>query len=881
MPLRSSDDIRAAFVRFWEERGHHNRRSSSLIPHNDPTVLLTTAGMQQFVPFFLGKQQPPHLRFVSVQKCFRTSDIDEVGDPRHLTFFEMMGNFSVGDYFKAEVIPWALEFVTRRLDLPREHLWITVHETDDEAEQIWLAQGIPPDRIKRLGDEHNWWGPPGKSGPCGPDSEIYYEQGSGYGCGFPEDPPNCDCGRLEFWNLVFMEFFQDEQGVRTPLPRKNVDTGIGIERTSALVQGTRSVYETDLFMPIMEAGAGIAGVQYGNDPEIDRSLRVLADHGRGMTFLVADGVVPGTGARDYVLRKIIRRAIRFGQRLGIEGPFLGRIVNAVIDRMAVHYPELRQEEARIRQVVENEEELFNRTLRAGTAQLERIIAEARARGVTHVPGERVFDLYQTFGFPPELSEEALREEGLSFDRAKFDKVFQQEQERARAGTKFRHAQHAGENEFPGAPETEFLAWTDMRNEARIVGLRSNGDWATDLKTGAKARLVLEASAFYPEGGGQVGDTGRIVTPLGVFLVEDTQFDGAGHVVHIGHVGEGVIQIGALARAEVDITRRERTMRHHTATHLLHKALKDVLGEGTRQQGSLVRPDELRFDFNHPRPLSSAQLAEVSRTINDRAMQDLPVHWEIMPLEQARHTGAIMMFGEKYGEQVRVVSIGDYSRELCGGTHTHHAGELGILAIDSESGIGSGRRRIVAYAGEAALRHFAERQSLLEQIAQRIGAPNLDEAPRRVEALLEELEFTRRELERLQHQHAREEASRLAARAREVRGVKVVAYSVDHADDKRLERLVDAVREHLRSAVVVLATVQSGKPRFVVGVTRDLAPARLHAGRMLNEVARIAGGGGGGRPDFATGGGGDPARLGAALDQVYHVVEKTLEANGSG
>jgi alanyl-tRNA synthetase len=881
MPPRSSDEIRSAFVRFWEERGHHKVSSASLIPHNDPTVLLTTAGMQQFVPYFLGKQRPPHPRLVSVQKCFRTSDIDEVGDPRHLTFFEMMGNFSVGDYFKAEVIPWALEFVTRHLDLPRERLWITVHETDDEAERIWLAQGMPADRIKRLGDEHNWWGPPGKSGPCGPDSEIYFEQGPGYGCGFPEDPPDCDCGRLEFWNLVFMQYFQDEQGVRTALPRKNVDTGIGIERTSALVQKSRSVYETDLFLPIIEAGAGIAGVRCGQDPEVDRALRVLADHGRGMTFLVADGVVPGTGERDYVLRKIIRRAIRFGRRLGIEEPFLGRIVNAVIDRMADHYSDLRREQARIRQVVENEEELFNRTLRAGTAQLERIVADTRARGLTQVPGEEVFNLYQTFGFPKELTEEALHEIGLSFDQAGYDSAFQQERERARAGTAFRHAQHTGENEFPEAPETEFLAWTDTRSEARVLGLRSDGDRTTALHSGAKGRLLLEASAFYPEGGGQVGDTGRIVTPDGVFLVEDTQFDGAGHVVHIGYAGEGVVQVGGLARAEVDISRRERTMRHHTATHLLHKALKDVLGEGTSQQGSLVHPDSLRFDFNYPRPLSRAQLQDVARIVNEHAMQDLEVQWEIMSLEQARHTGAIMMFGEKYGEQVRVVSIGEYSRELCGGTHTHHAGELGVVALDSESGIGSGRRRIVAYAGEPALKYYADRLSALERITQLTEAPNLDEAARRVEALLEELEVTRRELERLQLQHAREEAVQLAARAREVRGVKVVAHSVDHADEKRLERLVDAVREQLRSAVVVLATVQSGKPRFVVGVTRDLAPARLHAGKMLKEVAGVAGGGGGGNPNYATGGGGDPARLGAALDQVYHVVEKALEVNGVG
>ncbi|MDQ3809111.1 MAG: alanine--tRNA ligase, partial [Chloroflexota bacterium] len=779
MGPRSSDDIRASFVAFWQQRGSRLQASSSLIPYNDPTVLLTTAGMQQFVPYMLGKQEPPTRRYVSVQKCFRTSDIDEVGDRSHLTFFEMLGNFSIGDYFKREVIPWALEYSTRHLGLDEDRLWITIHETDDEAEAIWLECGLPIERIKRFGDEHNWWGPPGRTGPCGPNSELYYAQGPGFGCGFPEDPPGCDCGRLEFWNLVFMEFFQDEQRVRTPLPRQNVDTGMGLERATVVARGQRSIYDTDLFQPLIQVAARIGGLTYGSDPRSDYALRVLADHGRGMTFLVSDGVVPGTTGREYVLRRVIRRAIRYGRRLGIDRPFLSEIVGAVVERMQPHYPELASDRARIEQVVSNEEELFGRTLQAGSAQIERIAAEARAAGRSSVSGERVFDLYQTYGFPVELTEEMLREEGLDFDRAQFESALAAERERARSSTRFQHEQHAAETEFAGLPPTAFLAWTDTRTESRVLAAVTDGGPRPELSERMRARVVLEATPFYPEGGGQVGDTGWIRTPGGVFVVEDTQSDGGGHVVHSGHVASGALRVGELARAEVDVQRRDRSRRHHTATHLLHRALKDVLGEGTSQQGSYVGPDQLRFDFNHPRPLSRAQLGDLWRVINERSMDDLAVHWEIVPLDRARQMGAIMMFGEKYGDEVRVVSIGDYSRELCGGTHTHHSGELGAVVIASESGIGSGKRRIVAYAGQPAFEYLNGRLQTLETIAERVGTRGVEDVEARIETLMAELERMRRELERREQQHARESADSLAQGARKIAGVKVVVRAIDH------------------------------------------------------------------------------------------------------
>ena len=879
MAPRSSDEIRAEFIEFWRARGGHLQPSSSLIPFNDPTVLLTTAGMQQFVPYFLGRERPPHTRYVSVQKCFRTSDIDEVGDRSHLTFFEMLGNFSIGDYFKKEVIPWALEFSTRHLGLEQERLWITIHETDDEANEIWLEAGIPQDRIKRFGDEHNWWGPPGKSGPCGPNSELYYEQGRGFGCGFPEDPPECDCGRLEFWNLVFMQYNQDANGLRTLLPKKNVDTGMGIERAAVVAFGLESIYDTDLFQPIIRAAERTAGVTYGKEWETDYALRVLADHARAMTFLVLDGVNPGNGGREYVLRRIARRAIRYGRRLGIERPFLTDLVDAVVERMGHHYPELRTDRGRIKHVLAHEEELFSRTLQAGSAQIERLVEEARAQGYTRVPGERVFDLYQTYGFPVELTEELLREHGLELDREGFEAALEAERERARAGSRFQRDRQSGE--LAGAaggggsatgslaviPPTEFLAWTATEGNAKVLELDQDG---------ARARVILEASPFYPEGGGQVGDTGVIRTPGGLFVVEDTRIDGDGHIIHYGRVAEGEVHVGELARAQVDTRRRDRARRHHTATHLVHRALKDVLGPATSQQGSYVGPDQLRFDFNHPRALDREQLQEVTSIVNDRSMDDLPVDWVIVPLEQARKMGALMLFDEKYGEQVRVVSIGEYSKELCGGTHTHHSGELGPVVIASESGIGSGKRRITAYAGQAALGYFNQRLKLLESLTERVGAGSPEELESRVDSLLGEIETLRRDLQRRQQQRAQEAAGHLAAQARQVSDVKVVAAAVEGASQEDLKRLVDAIREDLGSGVVVLGSVQDGRVPIVVGVTRDLT-SRLHAGTLVKAVAKAAGGGGGGnRPDFATGSGTQPAQLGAALQHAYTVVEQALQ-----
>ncbi|HEY8476627.1 MAG TPA: alanine--tRNA ligase, partial [Chloroflexota bacterium] len=661
----TSEEIRRAWLDFFKGKGHLEMPSSSLVPHDDPTVLLTTAGMQQMIPFMLGREQPPRRRLVSIQKCFRTTDIDSVGNLRNLTFFEMLGNFSIGDYFKAEAIAWAWEFVLDWLKLPADRLWITVHPTDDEAVDLWLRTGVPRERIVPL--EENWWGPPGLSGPCGPDSELYLDRGEALGCGRPDCKPGCDCERfLEFWNLVFMQYYQDEHGHRTPLAQKNIDTGAGLERLSAIMQECRSVYETDLFRPIVAGVERLTGLTYGASPEQDFGLRVLADHGRGMTFLVGDGVVPSNEGRGYVLRRIVRRAVRYGRLLGLDRPFLTHIVDLVIDRMGKVYPSLIADRERIRQTVATEEERFAATLQAGLALLERWTAEARDRGERSLSGELVFKLYDTYGFPKELTAEILRERGLTFDEDEYRRAMEEQRARSRAAGRFAVAGRALGTTLD-VPRTEFLGYEATSAEGRVLALQRDGVPVEAMGEGETGVVVLDRTPFYAEAGGQVGDTGVLVGPAGRFLVEDTQSDGAGHHLHLGRVVEGVLQLGETVQATVDARRREDIMRHHTVTHLLHQALQDVLGPHALQAGSLVSPDVARFDFAHPRPVSPEELERVAEIVNQKILADAPVTATWMSLEEARSLGAKMLFGEKYGERVRVVSIDGYSRELCGGT----------------------------------------------------------------------------------------------------------------------------------------------------------------------------------------------------------------------
>ena len=889
---RTSDDVRRAFLDFFAERGHVEQPSSSLVPHDDPSVLLTTAGMQQMIPYMLGREQSPAIRMTSIQKCFRTVDIDEVGNPRNLTLFEMMGNFSIGDYFKEQAIPWAWEFVREWLQLDPERVHVTIHPTDDEAREIWLQTGFPAGRITALDD--NWWGPPGAEGPCGPDSELYYDQGAEIGCLRAECAPGCECDRfLEFWNLVFMQYYQDRQGVRTPLAKPNIDTGSGLERVTAIIQGVQTVYETDLFLPVIEKVAEIAGARFGADTATDYALRVLGDHGRSMTFLAADGVTPGNEGRGYVMRRIIRRAVRYGRQLGVERPFLTDIAERVIARMQEWYPELESRRAGILETVRLEEARFSVTLSEGSERLATWIAQARARGETVVAGDLLFQLYDSFGFPRELSEEILAEAGLQADGAGFDSAMQAQRTRSRAGARFMSAaQVLAEEGGQGAPPSVFIHHTDLpldkqlTRDVEITALRADvdhdaSDWTVEQLTAGQsgAILVRGETPFYPEGGGQVGDRGVIASPDGVFRVTDTKRLDSEHILHIGTVESGVLSrtVNMDAKAVVDKSHRLNTARHHTLTHVLHRTLKDSLGEATEQKGSLVAPHVARFDFNYPRSLSREEVAAVNAQINRHILESLPVAWQVMDIAHARSSGAVAIFGEKYGSQVRVVDIGGWSKELCGGTHVASSAEIGTAILVREGGLASGIRRVEVLAGEAAFVHAWEQQERLIHLARSVGAP-VDQLEAKLAALVEELDETKRAQARLEQQLAGRRAEQLVDAATRVGEVNVLAAQVEASSRDALRDMADQLRAKLGTSVVALAASLDGQHAFVVGVSRDALDKGLNAGDILRGALSAAGGKGGGRPEFAQGGVKDVQQLGVALAEVVPLVERA-QKNG--
>ena len=870
---RTSDDVRRAFLDFFAERGHVEQPSSSLVPYNDPSVLLTTAGMQQMIPYMLGREQPPAIRMTSIQKCFRTGDIDEVGNPRNLTFFEMLGNFSIGDYFKEQAIPWAWEFVTEWLQLPPERVHVTIHPTDDAAREIWLKTGFPAERLTEL--EDNWWGPPGAEGPCGPDSELYYDQGADVGCGEPGCAPGCECDRyLEFWNLVFMQFYQDRAGNRAPLANTNIDTGSGLERVTAIVQGVRTVYETDLFLPVIEKVEEIAGTRFGMAAETDYALRVIADHGRGMTFLAVDGVTPGNEGRGYVMRRIIRRAVRYGRTLGVERPFLEQIVERVIARMHPWHPDLEARRAGILEAIGLEEARFSATLAAGSERLAEWIAQAQARGESQVAGDLLFQLHDTFGFPRELSEEILAEADMVADRAGFDRAMESQRSRGRAGARFSGVAEDRTYEVGDVPATEFLGYERLQTPGVVLALRAGDEAAPELRQGQEGLVVLDETSFYPEGGGQVGDQGLIRGRDGAFRVTDTRRVDDRHVAHFGVMEEGVLRAGADVTADVDRAHRFNTARHHTLTHILHRTLKDLLGENTEQKGSLVAPRVARFDFNYPRGLSRDEVAAVNAQINRHILESLPVAWQVMDLSHARTSGAVAIFGEKYGSQVRVVDIGGWSKELCGGTHVNSSADVGTAILVREGGLASGIRRVEVLAGEAAFTHAWEQQERLIHLARSLGAP-VDQLEAKLAALIEELDETRRAQTRLEQQLAGRRAEQLVDAAQSVGDVKILAAQVEASSRDALRDMADQLRAKLGTSVVALAATMDGQHAFVVGVSRDAVERGLNAGDVLRQALAAAGGKGGGRPDFAQGGVKEASQLGTALAQVVPLVERAV------
>ncbi len=873
----TSTEIRAKFLDFYASKGHTKVPSSSLIPHNDPTVLLTTAGMQQMIPFFLGRETPPALRLTSAQKCFRTTDIDIVGNERTLTFFEMLGNFSVGDYFKRDAIAFAWELLTQVYQLPANLLHPTVHPEDDEAPRWWNEiAGYSDEAIVRL--EDNWWGPPGNSGPCGPDSEIYYDRGIEHGCGRADCKPGCDCERfLEIWNLVFMQYFQDLDGKRTPLPKKNIDTGLGLERLTMVLQGKKSVFDTDIFRAVIDRFASLANTEYGRNEKTDTSLRVIADHGRALVFLAADGVLPSNEGRGYIFRRLLRRAVRHGKLLGLDKPFLSEAADTVINLMKDHYVELGLQRDRIVKILSLEEKKFNQTLNAGLALLTDLIAELKAQDKTVIPGDVAFKLYDTHGFPLELTQEVAAEQELTVDVPAFEQAMERQQERSRRTTAFVQGQddNALTELLKRLGPTEFTGYDGVTGSSKVVGLVVDGQEVASISAPQQALVLLDATPFYAESGGQIGDKGDLSGPMSVFSVNDTRRPLKGLIVHYGQLTEGYMRVGESVQANVVGQRREDTMRNHSATHLLHKALRDLIGPSVEQRGSLVEPERLRFDFTCPRPLTATELAQIDEQINRWIRADSPVHTTIMPLQEALTTGAMALFGEKYDEFVRVVSMGN-STELCGGTHVRATGQIGLYITIQETSIAAGIRRIEALTGHGAEAYLRRRNTLLENIAATLQTQP-DTLGTRVEQLVQELANARRQIAHFQHSAAQQEAELVAQRAQDVAGVKVVAASVDAPDDKVLREMGDMIRARLSpSGVVVLASNFADRVGIQVNVDATLTKRGLNAGKIAGMVGERLGGKGGGRPESAQGGGKNKAALGAALDAVAPFVKETIQ-----
>jgi alanyl-tRNA synthetase len=867
--MLSSGEIRDLFLQYFQEKGHLILPSSSLVPTNDPTLLLTNAGMNQFKPYFLGEATPPAVRLATVQKCFRTGDIEKVGNERNLTFFEMLGNFSIGDYFKEGAIAFAWDFLTTRLGFDPDKLWPTIFPDDEVAFELWQrVAGVPASRIIRL--EENWW-EAGPIGPNGPDSEIYVDRGAELSCGRSTCAPGCDCPRfLEVWNLVFMQFSRDENGVSTPLPRQNIDTGMGLERLTMLLQGKSTVYETDVFEPIIQRAAEIAGVHYRADDRTDFALRVVADHSRSITFLIADAVIPSNEGRGYVLRRLLRRAVRFGRLLGIQKPFLTEIVSTVVSMLGRWYPELVQRESFILKAVEMEETRFSQTLSNGLTLLDQLIETIRERGQTELPGEEVFRLHDTFGFPIELTTELAHEAGFSVDLAGAEAALSRQRELARASSRFGSGRRHNLEVYRQLPlEVAFLGYDHVDASTQIVGMVAGGSIVGGMVAGEEGEIVLRETPFYAESGGQVGDTGQIVNERGVAEVVDTQRPVPTLIVHRVRVIRGSLLSGDMVKATVDRERRGEIIRNHSATHLLHRALRDKLGTHVQQAGSLVAPERLRFDFTHFQPVSADDLAEIEARVNAEIRANLLKETEITTYQEALAAGAMALFGEKYGDRVRMVRLGDYSAELCGGIHVDRTGDIGYFLITSEESVGAGVRRVEAATGAAASQLARGRITLIDRLAQRLGG----EVETRVQALLDELQTERRVVQQLQRQLAGNEVERLLESRKKVGDVWVVAAQVSVPGPDALRELGDLIRNKLSPSVAALGGVFNGRPGLVVMAT---ANAGVNARDVVAAIAPIIGGSGGGRPDVAQAGGRHPEKLGDALAQVASVVARQLE-----
>lgn len=862
-----SAEIRDAFLHYFENQGHTTVPSSSLIPGNDPTLLFTNAGMVQFKDVFLGDEQRPYQRAASSQRCVRAggkhNDLENVGyTARHHTFFEMLGNFSFGDYFKREAIRFAWEFLTEVLKLPAERLWVTVHTSDDEAADIWLKEiGVSAERFSRL-DEDNFW-QMGDTGPCGPSSEIFYDHGPD----IPGGPPGSDNDDLdryiEIWNLVFMQYERQSDGELKPLPNPSIDTGMGLERIAAVMQGVHNNYDIDLFQHLLKAAADVTGC---TDLE-HKSLRVIADHIRSCTFLICDGVLPSNEGRGYVLRRIIRRAIRHGHKLGQSEPFFHKLVGALAEVMGDAYPELRQQQAQAEKVLALEEEQFAKTLDKGMAVLEEALSQLQG---TEIPGEVAFTLYDTYGFPFDLTNDIARERGLSIDAEGYEQAMAAQRARARAAGTFKTDYTATGLELPA---TEFLGYRHLTERGEIVALLKDGNPVERLEEGEHGAVVLNRTPFYAESGGQVGDSGYLSAGEARFEVRDCSKHGGAHL-HIGQVLHGALSVGDVLEAEVNADVRGATALNHSATHLLHAALREVLGTHVTQKGSLVDSERLRFDFSHFDAVTPEELHAIESLVNEQIRANTLVQTELCDMDTAREKGALALFGEKYGDEVRVLTMGDgFSVELCGGTHVERTGDIGLLRIVSESGIASGVRRIEALTGAGALARFDQVEALLDNAAG-VLKTRPGELPEKLQQLMNQNRKLDKELAALKAKLATAGTGDLLSSAQEVNGIKVLALNLAGADAKSLRESMDQLKNKLGSSVVALAAVEDGKVALVTGVSKDVTD-RIKAGDLMRHLAPMIGGKGGGRPDMAQGGGTDPSGLDAALASVVPWVQEQL------
>ena len=881
MNIMTSHEIREAFLKFFESKGHLKMQSSSLIPVGDPTLLLTIAGMNQFKSFFSGQQEPPNKRLTSAQKCFRTPDIDIVGDATHNTLFEMLGNFSIGDYFKKDAIGFALEFLTESLNIPVEKFDITIHETDEESFSLWTDVGIPKEKIHRFGDADNWWGPPihGEEGPCGPCSELHYDFGEARGCLQKNCAPNCEnimssgeqCNRyVELWNLVFMQYYHSPDGSRSLLPAPSIDTGMGLERATLVIQNASTMYETDIFQPLIKEVLNKTSFEYGKNLETDYAIRAVAEHSRSATFLIADGIIPSNEGRGYVLRRVMRRAIRLAMKIGIAEPFMQSMSKIVMSQMAGIYPELNNNKDFILSVLELEEERFKQTYENGYIVLEQSLDKNET-----LSGEILFQLWDTYGFPVEVTEEIAFEKNISIDMQGFKIEMEKQRNRARENSNF-HSDFGKVKMYEelNLKSTSFVGYDSWKSTSKIVAMISASSIKNKASLGEELEVILDLTPFYAEGGGQVGDTGKIIGANGILEVSDTKEIIPGIILHYGKVLKGELSTNEIVSAEIDYIKREDTARNHTATHMLHAALREILGPHVRQAGSLVTPNRLRFDFSHMKPISVDEMTKIQSVVNKKIRENMTINRSENTYPGAIEDGALAFFGDKYGERVRLIEISNGSRfsfEVCGGTHAHTTGELGAIYIIGESGIGAGMRRIEAVSGREAENLVQENFKLMTNISNSLNVPN-DQIETKISAMLEQMETSNKQITELEEKLTIQEAKSLLENVEVINGVNVISSYINASSANLLRSTGDWLKTQITSGVIAIGSIVNSNPMMIIMVTKDLADRGVNASDMAKKVAKIMDGGGGGKSEIAQAGGKLSDKLPDAISMIPTLIK---------